>query len=94
VNNLTEQQLTTVWLGAFRYHLGRQTYAVSGFCEILQAQWESIPKCCQDLIKRDLEEEFNRDDECRASGGQYKPLGDNCDRIQGEKVRKLWGGVQ
>jgi hypothetical protein len=53
---MTEQQLKIVWLGAFRYHVGRQSYAVSDFCKILQAQWESLPKCCQDLIERDLEE--------------------------------------
>ena len=41
----------------------------------------------QNIIKRDLEEEFKRDDEARADGREFKPLGHDCDRASWEKLR-------
>lgn len=87
---MTEEQQLTLWLGAFRYYCGRTSYAVSDFCGLLIWQWPTLPKRARDLIQRDLEEEFERDDRARAEGREYKPLGLDCDREQWECVRSLW----
>ncbi len=42
------------------------------------------------VIARDIEAEFARDDEARARGEKYKPLGMDMDREQWESVRVLW----
>jgi len=91
---VTDQQLITLWLGSFRYYCGRQSYAVSDFCETLIQQWATLPKGCQELIQRDLEKEFDRDDTDRADGSRVKALGHDCDRREWEQVRKLWEVAQ
>ena len=85
----------TIWVGACRYYLGRQSYAVSMFCEALRAAWPSLSAETQDIIMRDIDEAFERDDRARAdrsSGAErtYLPLGHNCDRESWEGVRRLW----
>jgi hypothetical protein len=87
---LNDEQILTLWLGAFRYYLGRQTYAVSDFCELLRSQWQTLPERTQMLIKRELENTFMRDDEYREKGSRFMPLGHDCDRAEWEKVRELW----
>jgi len=80
----------TLWLGATRYYVGRRTYAVSEFCDLLIKNWAGLNKFTQDLIQRDLEIEFGRDDDARVNGHKYKPLGDDCDRREWERVKALW----
>lgn len=76
---------------AFRYCLGRQTYIVSECVDWLVANWNKFPKNVRDAIKRDLEEEFERDDVARQEGNSFfKPLGGDCDRKEWERVRELW----
>ena len=91
---LTDDQKTTLWLGAFRYYCGRMTYAVGDFCEILIAVWPELPDRTRVLIQRDLTEEFRHDDEQRADDvdgtRHYKRLGHDVDRKQWEKVQALW----
>ena len=88
---LNEEQILTLWLGAFRYYCGRKSYAVSSFCDLLIAQWPSLPERTRELIRRDLEEEFERDERARAEGRQFLPLGLDCDRDAWRRVRDLWG---
>ena len=85
-----------LWLGATRYYLGRTSYAVSAWCDQLRLAWPTLTTETRDLIRRDVEEEFARDDRARAdtsSGAEhtYLPLGHNCDRAAWETVRALWG---
>lgn len=91
---MTENDQTTLWLGAFRYYVGRMTYAVSSFCDLLYSNWETLPKTTRALIQRDLEEEFRRDDEMRKVAEQTCqasfPLGVDCDRRAWESIRALW----
>jgi hypothetical protein len=78
-------------LCAVRYCLGRRTYISYECREWLYDVWPDLPEKAKNLIKRDVDEAFNRDDEDRASGStQYKALGDDCDRREWEKVRLLW----
>lgn len=86
---MNDEQLSTLWIGAFRYYCGRMTYAVSDFCRTLIHQWPNIPAHAQSIIKRDLLEEFARDDEARLAGSAYKPLGHDCDRREWENVREV-----
>jgi hypothetical protein len=77
-------------IAAVRYCLGRMTYITSDCSEWLLAQWPSIKPGAQAVIRRDIDEAFQRDDEARDSGDAYKPLGWDCDRAVWEKVRALW----
>lgn len=83
-----------LWIGAFRYYCGRMTYAVSSFVDLLVWEWPNLPEHAQQIIKRDLEEDFVRDDSLRVSiregGMTWLPLGHDCDRAQWERVRRLW----
>lgn len=89
---MNPEQLTTLWLGSFRYYLGRQSYAVSDFCDLLIAQWGEIPDRCKKLIIKELNEAFQKDDELRAdkSRTHYYPLGMDMDRACWEKVRLIF----
>lgn len=75
---------------AVRYCLGRMTYIVSDCADWLIEVWPNLKQSARNTIQRDIEEAFARDDEVRASGDEYKPLGMDCDRQQWEKVRRLW----
>lgn len=91
---MNDQQLLTLWVGSFRYYLGRQTYAVSDFCDLLIQEWENLPANCKSIIQRDLNEAFDRDDRSRdlfaGNGSKMWALGDDCDRAQWEKIKELY----
>lgn len=76
-------------IAAFRYCLGRRTYIVGDCAEWLIRTWPLLEENAQNVIKRDLEEEFKRDNDARENNEDYKPLGDDCDRAEWERVRKL-----
>lgn len=75
---------------SFRYFLGRQTAATVGFAMELAVAWPLIRKNTQDLIKSELEEAFERDDDARERSLSFRPLGDWCDRAAWEKVREAY----
>lgn len=77
-------------ISAFRYCLGRQTYVVRACANWLIDIWPLLTEQTQGVIRRDLEEEFQRDDEARARDEKHKPLGWDCDRKDWERVRALW----
>ena len=87
MNNFDE---ITLWLGATRYYLGRMSIAVGTFCDMLIANWSSFNESTKNLLIRDIEEEFDRDDLARLEGEDYKPLGHDCDRQNWVRVRSLW----
>lgn len=87
---MNPDQQTTLWLGSFRYYLGRCTYAVSDFCQLLIQEWGNINPHCQRLIQKELENAFVRDDMDRLDKEEFLPLGDDCDRKNWERVRELW----
>ena len=89
-SDIGPNQEVTLWLGATRYYLGRMTYAVSDFCELLQKKWPHFTERTRDLLIATIEREFERDDEFRSSGSEHLPLGMDCDRAEWEKVRRLW----
>jgi len=79
-------------IAAVRYFTGRMTIATCAFARELAEAWPTIPEHTRQVIQRDLEEEFRRDDEARNAGQRkiYLPLGMDCDRKSWEKVREAW----
>jgi len=75
---------------SFRYFLGRMTIQTSCFADQLATCWPHLDARVQALIKRELEEEFRRDDEARANKKDWKPLGHDCDRGSWQKVRDAY----
>ena len=77
---------------AVRYCLGRQTYMVGACCDWIISSWDKFPPNVKQIIQRDVEIEFERDDEERADPNfKYTyTLGNNCDRAEWERVRALW----
>lgn len=82
-----------MFIAAFRYCLGRQTYIVGDCADWLIKTWPLLSDQTKAIIKRDLEDEFRRDDEARSDGHDYKPLGADCDRKQWARVRQLWSAA-
>ncbi len=78
---------------AVRYYLGRSTIASASFAQYeLPAAWNHLPAGAKSIIQRDVEEEFRRDDEARAEGQAWKPLGWDCDRAAWAVLRQKWAG--
>ena len=87
---MNDIQQQTLWVGATRYYMGRMTYAVSEFCDLLIAEWPNLDDRTKFLIRRDLTEEIKRDDEDRAEHKTYTRLGNDCDRQEWDRVTALW----
>ncbi len=51
---IRKDQLAVLLFNSFRYCLGRKTYAVSEFTEILAQEWKELPKKYKDLIKKEI----------------------------------------
>ena len=77
-------------IAAFRYCCGRMSYIVWDCADWLIQVWPELSDNTKAVIQRDLEREFQKDDQARLAGDQYKPLGMDCDRAEWERVRKLW----
>lgn len=86
---MNESENQTVWVGAFRYYLGRMTYAVDEFCTALVSEWPDLPLLTKSIISRELEKAFAQDDEARKEGREFTPLGAMCDRKSWEKVMEV-----
>jgi hypothetical protein len=84
---MNDQQQTTLWIGSFRYYLGRQTCAVSDFCDLLIQEWDNLPTHTQVIIINELENAFVRDDMDRSQGLKHLPLGMDCDRADWQRVK-------
>lgn len=77
-------------IAAVRYCIGRMSYIVSDCADWIIANWNEWPANTREIIKRDIEDEFKRDDEARDDGREWRPLGWDCDRKEWERVRRLW----
>lgn len=83
----------TLIIGAARYYMGRMTIAACWFAEHeLARAWDDLPAGTRRVIQRDITEAFERDDEARASGARYLPLGADCDRKAWDAVRRKFAG--
>ena len=84
--SLSIDDLDMIWIGSFRYYIGRTTIVTHSFCESLIKNWHSIPERAQVVIKRELLEEMRRDDDDRESSKSYKSLGHDCDSAKWRNV--------
>ena len=79
---------------AFRYFLGRMTIHACAFADDLTRAWPHLDTRIKALIRRELEEAFQKDDKMRADEEvklcAYYPLGADCDREAWEKVRRAY----
>ncbi len=73
-----------------RYYTGSRTISASTWAEDLARHWASLPKGARIVIKRDLDNAFERDNTSRQNREKYHALGDDCDRVMWEKVRAAW----
>lgn len=80
--NLTPPEKLTLFLGAFRYYLGRASYSVSDFTELLARLWDDLDNRTQQLIKEELKAAIHIDEQQRADPSQdgWCRLGHDCDR--------------
>ena len=62
-------------IAAVRYCLGRMSYIVGDCVDWLIGAWQTLDQSTRNIIQRDIEEAFLRDDEAREDGREYKPLG-------------------
>lgn len=81
-------------IAATRYCLGRMTYIVSECADWLIKIWPMLNEKTQNIIKRDINEAFVRDDEDREAGRDHKALGHDIDRAEWARVRALWSADQ
>jgi hypothetical protein len=79
-----------VLIAATRYYIGRKTIATVEHARRLAEAWEDLPEHTREVIKRDLQKAFDRDDLAREQDQEYLPLGGICDRAAWEKVRNAW----
>ncbi len=84
--NLSTDDLEMLWIGSFRYYLGRMTISVHSYCDSLMEHWGDIPERAQFVIKRDLSEAIQFDDNYRYSDSPHKSLGHNCDSQKWREV--------
>lgn len=86
-HRLSVDDLDMLWIGSFRYYLGRMTISTHSYCDSLMRNWSAIPERAKHVILRELQEEIKRDDIDRESGKDYKALGHDCDS---KKWREAW----
>jgi len=55
---LSEQEKKVLFVGAYRYAFGRQTYIVSMTIDLLKNHWKDIPDGVKSIITRDLIREY------------------------------------
>jgi len=80
---MNEDDKATLWIGAFRYWLGRQTVSVHGFCEHLIHEFDGLPDQAKSVINRELQEAFYE----RAFNRMR--LGHDIDRKKWEEVLEV-----
>lgn len=85
------RQMDLIVIGAFRYYLGRMTYAVSSFTDWLIANWPALTENSRRIIQYELDEAFEHDNADRKKPDQFRwTLGHDCDRHSWSRVRRLY----
>ena len=87
-HRLSIDDLDMLWIGSFRYYLGRMTISTHSYCETPMNNFHTIPKRAREVIKRDLAEEILRDDRDRERGSEHKALGHDCDSQKWREVMR------
>lgn len=72
---------------AFRYCLGRMSYAVGECVCFLMSNWRYLSSQTQGIIARELNVTFLKDDLSRKTDASHHPLGMDCDRDEWQRLR-------
>lgn len=89
INDVFDNSELVFW--SFRYFLGRMTASTCDFATKLAVVYPHLPSQIRNLIKKELESAFEKDDKQRAEGrNHYMELGHDCDRRAWELVRKVY----
>lgn len=72
----------TLWVAALRYYMGRSSYMVANFCDLLIKNWPELPSETKNNIRIDLEHSFLLQDQ--------GALGADAEIAEWSRVRKLW----
>jgi hypothetical protein len=75
---------------SFRYFLGRTSIHTVCFARDLAKAWLHLDPRVQELIKRELDDEFKIDDEFRHEDHEFNPLGRDCDRAAWQLVKDAY----
>ena len=86
--NLTQQELDTLFLQSFRYCLGRTSYAVQDFCNMLLNHKNLLSDGVLKRLHKELQDAFVRDNCDREHRFEVKTLGHDCDRHSWSLVLK------
>jgi hypothetical protein len=89
MKKLSTDDLDLLWIGSFRYFLGRMTISTHAFCDALINNWGAIPNRAKAVIVRDLSEEIKRDDDDRLQSKEHKSLGHDCDSQKWREVMRF-----
>ena len=87
---MNDRQQQILWLGATRYYLSHSMHAVSDFCGLLTAEWNSMDKDIKAIIKYEISEAIKTDNIEQSRYGSFRRLGYSCDREDWDRVCKLW----
>ena len=68
-----------LWIGSFRYYIGRMTIQTHAYGAMLVKRWAEVPKDAQSVILRDLKDAIERDSIARESKSDYCELGMEMD---------------
>lgn len=80
-----EFDVSDLVMSATAYYLGRRTANVGDFCRRLCLSWPSLPVAVQQFVERIVEEAYRR-----AARTDRFALGNDCDRVEWDKVRRCW----
>ena len=88
--NLEPGEAHDLWIGAFRYYLGRATISTHSFMWALVHHWPDLPPHLRDAISRELREAIEYED----SPGIHTrgTLGQEVDARAWRRVLKRIGG--
>jgi hypothetical protein len=81
-----------LWRGALQYHIGRMKYEVSEFADLVEQEWHNLPEEIKAMIKQEVERAFYYDcrDRMAKDNWDLPKLGDDLDRDEWMRIRKLW----
>jgi hypothetical protein len=85
------KESSILFVGAFRYYLGKRSSANGNFCALLADKWKYLDEQTKDLILKELAETVYRDDEMRRDdrcSSVYYPLGNNDTRTEWLRLLK------
>ena len=87
---MNDRQQQILWLGATRYYLSHSMHAVSDFCGLLIAEWNSMDKDIKAIIKYEISEAIKTDNNDLSEGALFRRIGYSIDRAEWDRVCKLW----